>query len=128
MGYSDGDVLRALSSSVLSTLMVLTLIWGGCISCPQFFMFPKAEKSCCNKSGQCERQDKKAPVKECTKMPIDAQGSASAHAQLAVAVLTTEPIVVEPTLEVSLSPLDEVTSAAEHPPPDLNILYSSLVI
>ena len=44
-------------------MMVLTLVWGGCISCPQFFMFPKVEKSCCNKSGQCERPEKKAPVK-----------------------------------------------------------------
>ena len=38
--------------------MVATLLWGGCISCPQFFMFPsaeKAEKSCCQKNGQCER-------------------------------------------------------------------------
>jgi hypothetical protein len=59
-------VFKAFSSSVLSLLMIVTLLWGGCISCPQFFMFPsKTEKSCCQKNGQCERPGKTAPVKEC---------------------------------------------------------------
>jgi len=122
-------VLGAISSSLMSVLMVLTLLWGGCISCSQFFMFPKlVEKSCCNKSGQCERPDEKEPVKECTKMPIDAQGFASVHAGVAVAIENAEPIFVEPTLVASLSPLDEIRDAAEHPPPDRNILFSSFVI
>jgi hypothetical protein len=52
---------------VLSLLVTVRLFWGGCISCPQFFMFPteKADKSCCNKAGKCERPDKTAPENEC---------------------------------------------------------------
>jgi hypothetical protein len=121
-------VFRAISSSVLSFLMTLTLVWGGCISCRQFFMFPKVEKSCCNKSGQCERPNKKDPVKECTKMPIDAQGFAAAHADLAIELVTADPIFIQPALVASVYPHDAIMPAVEHPPPELNILLSSFVI
>ena len=54
--YPESSVLRAVSSSFLSLLLLVTLMWGGCISCPQFFMVPKAEKSCCDEAGKCKRQ------------------------------------------------------------------------
>ena len=41
-------------------LVTTTLLWGGCQSCPRFFMFPwedtnSADKHCCSKAGRCSR-------------------------------------------------------------------------
>lgn len=103
-------------------------MWGGCISCPQFFMFPTVEKSCCKKSGQCERPAKTAPVKECKRMPLESQGFASAHAELAAAVMTTGDFL--PVLVIALPPVAIYTETpqVEHSPPDLNVLNSTFLI
>src|SRR5258706_1508074 len=67
-------VSRAVSNSMLAALMVVTYLWGGCISCDQFFMFPQAKSDCCKKD-VCERPSKGAPSKtspiSCEKMPLD---------------------------------------------------------
>jgi len=120
--------LRSVSSSVLSLLLVMTLMWGGCVSCPQFFMFPKAAKSCCNKSGECERPTKTAPVKECKKMPLESQGLISAHAEAALAILTGESMLAAPVMDAGYRAFHAGMLLVEHPPPDLNILHSSFII
>jgi hypothetical protein len=52
-------VLRTIANSLLSLLVLATFMWGGCVSCAQYFMFPgKQLRSCCNNSGQCERPAK----------------------------------------------------------------------
>lgn len=120
-------MLRVISSSLLSLLLVATMLWGGCVSCPQFFMFPKAEKSCCNKAGQCERPSKTAPAKECKRMPFESQGHA-AHVELAVSILTTGRFgLVPPAIHrVAVNPLE--TSELEPSPPDLTVLNSTFLI
>ena len=117
---------RTLTSSVLSALVVVTLLWGGCISCPQFFMFPTAAKSCCNKDGKCERPTKTAPVKECKRMPFGPQGSSMAHNELAVAIVEVAPVMavlVGPSMAVYRDP-----ATVEHSPPDLNVLHAIFLI
>jgi len=52
-------LLQALSSSLLSLLLVIALFWGGCISCEQFFMLGQWH-GCCNPDAHCNR---KAPAK-----------------------------------------------------------------
>jgi hypothetical protein len=124
-------VLQALSSSTLSLLMVATLLWGGCISCPQFFMFPttaKAEKSCCQKKGQCERPTKTAPAKECKRMPLEAQGFASADAQLAVVAVLPATIELAPVSNRSSESPHPAAPLSEHSPPDLNVLHATFLI
>jgi hypothetical protein len=123
-------VLRTISSSVLSLLVTVTLFWGGCISCPQFFMFPteKADKSCCNKAGKCERPDKTAPENECKRMPLELQPFPSGHAELATAVVTTD---ILPLASLSRAPSPGAhfdTAAVEHSPPDLIVLHSKFLI
>lgn len=125
--YSDRRiVIRAISSSVLSLLLVATLLWGGCISCPQFFMFPKAEKNCCNKAGQCERTSKTAPVKECKRMPLESQ--AFAHAELAAVVFTADNEVLVPAPGDVSHTVYPDSPVVEHSPPDLNVLHSTFLI
>jgi hypothetical protein len=124
----NGTVLRAISSSFLSLLLLATLLWGGCVSCPQFFMFPKAEKDCCNKAGQCERPSKTAPVKECKRMPVETHGFASVHAELAAAVPATAPEALVPSITVRLLPSHADSPQLEPSPPDLNVLNSTFLI
>jgi hypothetical protein len=121
-------VIRALFSSALSFLLIVTLMWGGCISCPQFFMFPTVEKSCCRKSGQCERPAKNAPVKECKRMPLEPQGFTSAHAELAAAVLPVNSFYLLRVLTPARVVICTETPQVEHPPPDLNVLNSTFLI
>ena len=121
---------RAIFSSLLSLLIAVTLFWGGCISCPQFFMFPtaKAEKNCCDKAGKCERPEETAPAKECKRMPLELQAFGSAHAGLAAAVITTDILPVGSLRGAPVSGTHFETAAVEHSPPDLTVLHSTFLI
>ena len=124
-------VLRAISNSALSLLAAITLFWGGCISCPQFFMFPTAEeteKSCCNKAGNCERPEKTAPEKECKLMPLELQAFGSADVQLAAAGITTDVLPFAPIFRPAVRGMHFETEPVEHSPPDLTVLHSTLLI
>jgi hypothetical protein len=119
-------VFRALISSALSIVVLITLLWGGCISCPQFFMFnAQAEKDCCNDAGQCERPSNNTPVKECKRMPLELKGFSSA---LAVAQVTTDILPLAPTLRLTMAAPHVETAADEHSPPDLSVLHSAFLI
>jgi hypothetical protein len=73
-------VLKALASSLLSLVLGVTFLWGGCVSCEQYFMFPGKRQACCNQSGQCQRPGKPAPRSEkqdCNRLPLER--TATAH-------------------------------------------------
>ena len=119
-------VLRAVSNLLLSLLMVATLLWGGCVSCSRFFMFPSAKSDCCNK-GQCERPTKNAPQKECNRMPLGLQGATHVHADLAVVSLVATVDVVQPPAPARFA-VTRDTVILEHSPPDLNVLNATFLI
>lgn len=48
-------MLRRSANLLVSVLLVPTLVWGGCVACPQFFQPPIAKKSCCDPAGRCKR-------------------------------------------------------------------------
>jgi hypothetical protein len=122
-------VLKSIYTSLLSFLMVVTLLWGGCISCPQFFMFPQAEQSCCEKDGQCKRPAKTDPIKECRQMPLEpAAGFASAHAELAAVAAVPTAIVILPVTGPAVTWIHSRAPVSGHSPPDLNILHSTFLI
>ena len=118
-------VLRAVSQSLLSVMMVITLMWGGCISCPQFFMFPGAQKTCCTKSGQCERPTKSAPAKECQRISLELQNAT--HLLLDLPPAMTSSDLLAPVAAPLALPRSEAP-AVEPSPPDLNVLHSTFLI
>lgn len=122
------NVFRLISTSVLSFLLLLTLVWGGCISCPQFFMFPAAAKNCCNKAGQCERPTQTAPLKDCKRIPLTAQGHLHAHLALAAAVLAESAFTIAPTPQADSMMFHPEPAAVDHSPPDLQVLHSNFLI
>jgi hypothetical protein len=119
-------VRRALASSFFSLLLIATLVWGGCISCEQYFMWPGA-KSCCAPDGHCKT--KKTPVKqdsrECKQIAFDHQKSIDHHIDL--------PVIVAVTVDLPIRTVEAFTlwhgaSPIEPSPPDLQVLHSTFLI
>src|SRR5579884_3964516 len=121
----QGELLRALSSWVLSLPFVITLLWGGCISCEQYFTFGKSH-GCCNPDGRCKT---KIPVKngsgrECKQIAFDHEKGFVLYLDLPV--VSVERIAlpvpkVEHLLRRDAFPFDPS-------PPDLQVLHSSFLI
>ena len=122
------QVLRLISSLVLSPLLVVTLFWGGCVACPQFFMFPGADavKDCC-KAGQCDRSQspRSTPIKECKRMPLELGSSMQYCAEPPIltgsATDVIRPVIVHHVMH-------DPVAAVGHSPPDLQILNATFLI
>jgi hypothetical protein len=120
-------VPRVFASSLLSLLLIVTLFWGGCISCEQYFMWPGA-KGCCAPDGHCKT--KKAPTnqdsdRECKQIAFDHQKSIDHHVELpAVAAVTMD----LPIYNVEAFARCHGTNAIEPSPPDLQVLHSTFLI
>jgi hypothetical protein len=111
---------------LLSALMMATLLWGGCVSCPQYFMFPAAKKDCC-KAGHCERSkpEKSIPGKECKRMAFGVHGFVEVHAELPTAINPASELVPPAIL---FSPVVMMPELVEHSPPELQVLNSFFLI
>jgi hypothetical protein len=118
-------MLRVLSNIALSSLLVVTLLWGGCVSCEQFFMFPGIGSKCCNKSGKCEKPGKSQPKTDCNRMPLAVQGGSHmdmAPPPVVVALATSEP---QPVVRFEAADQEMIR---EHSPPDLQVLNSTFLL
>ena len=120
-------VIRAITHSLLSALMLVTMFWGGCISCPQFFMFPSVKKDCCS-AGHCDRSnpEKSAPGKECKRMPLEPAGSVQVDAALPAVEIPASDLLA-PLMIAHSSPVIAIL-LVEHSPPDLQALNASFLI
>jgi hypothetical protein len=111
-------------------MLMATMLWGGCLSCAQYFMFPTASaEKCCMPSGECrEKQSSQTRSdEECTIQPLarmDARMSLE-HALTVVSAVAVLPLQISPT-NIAL-PVRTRGSAGPHPepaPPDLCLLHS----
>lgn len=120
-------VRRAFASSLLSLLLLTTLVWGGCISCEQYFMFGWA-KSCCSPDGHCKT--KKPPVKQdpgraCKQIDFDHHKSIDHNVELPIiAVVKIDPPVRIPEGLERWNDAIPITPS----PPDLQVLHSTFLI
>jgi len=119
----SGNVRRALTSSLLSLLLLTTLVWGGCISCEQFFMWPGA-KGCCEHDGRCKPKTpfQKSGGLECNKIAFDHQKSVDLQTILPAVVVRPfdAPLSIQPIVAWRGAP------AVEPSPPDLQVLHSTV--
>ena len=119
-------VRRALANSILSLLLLTTLVWGGCISCEQYFMFGGA-KRCCAPNGQCKT---KVPAPQssdgkCKQIAFDHQKSVDLHIELAIVAVVNIDL---PARAVELLERRQGAELIEPSPPDLQILHSIFLI
>jgi hypothetical protein len=117
---------RVFASSLLSLLLVSTLVWGGCISCEQYFMWPGV-KSCCAPDGHCKT---KAPTKEkagreCKQIAFENHKSIDWHVDLTIAFVTPTQLTAATVVTFARW---EITNRVEPSPPDLQVLHSTFLI
>jgi hypothetical protein len=123
------SVLRAVANAILSLLVVATFMWGGCVSCEQYFMFPGKHQSCCNQAGQCERPGKNSPKpakQDCNRLPL--QRGEKLHALPLPSIV---PAIVALFPPPALSPLAHLAAVEVLPdssPPDLQSLHATFLI
>jgi hypothetical protein len=126
MFYTRSELLRALASSLLSLLLLTTLIWGGCVSCEQYFMFGELH-GCCNPDGHCK---KKAPVenssvRDCKQIAFDHQKGIDLHFDLPVIAVERIASLVR---NVQRLPRWRDVPSVDPSPPDLQVLHSTFLI
>jgi len=119
-------VLRAISNTLTALLLMASYLWGGCISCEQFFMLPGAKSGCCDHY-KCKKSPKQSKPEssrqDCQKMPLE-QASGShliGVAQANAAVHVDSGVQVFQIAERSFDPIADS-------PPDLPILNASLLL
>ena len=121
-------VLKAIASLAVTVLLIAILLWGGCLSCSQFFMLPTSGlQHCCKATGHCRG---KVPAhspssRECAIQPI-ALGrivpDTGLNANFTVAVAPMPMVLHLPALQ--LSGPAKVITVDTGPPPDLCLLHS----
>jgi hypothetical protein len=101
-------MFRRAANLLLSLLLAATLLWGGCVACPQFFQAPLAKKSCCDPAGHC-RGSKTGPSqqKPCQFQQLELQQKVKPSVPLVAAI---HPVLPSPT---GLLQLRQVVRAAE---------------
>src|ERR1700675_3564923 len=80
----------AFSNSCWSLLLVVSYLWGGCISCQQFFMLPGSKGHCCE-AQRCKNPVKKSTDRagsattpqDCQTMPLERSSAPHSHSDLA---------------------------------------------
>jgi hypothetical protein len=117
----------------MTAILLATMLWGGCLSCAQYFMFPTVgAKHCCMPSGECKKTPGKSSVPEdCKIQPVSFRQAAveQDHGAVLASSITAAPIdrawspaLLHGAATVPLPPVDQGS------PPDLNLLYSVLRI
>lgn len=135
--YADRRAsVRRLLNTVCCFLVLATYLWGGCVSCEQFFMVPGAKDDCCkhgkckqsSQSGQKESQSSEAE-RSCATMPFAHQDSDTTLAAVALDL----PVRLIPAAEL-FSFNDVRWQRVPHfdpladSPPDLVLLTGSFLI
>jgi hypothetical protein len=120
-------VLRRISNSLLSLLMMATLFWGGCVACPQFFMFSQAAKKDCCKAGRCEKSQsgKTTKANDCRRLPLEPHGFVQALAEPPTVAIASVELVLP---AVAPSPATLELAPVEYSPPELHVLNSTFLI
>lgn len=111
-------------SSVCSLFMLLTLLWGGCVSCEQYFMLGSRAKDCCSPAGHCKKPASKGVASTaCNQIAAEQQQTAVAHAILPIASpVLPVPVAVRQTIALYDA------RAVDPSPPDFVTLYSQFLV
>lgn len=110
-------MFRRWANLLLSVLLVATLLWGGCVACPQFFQVPTAKKSCCDPAGHCKRtKTDPSQQKPCVFQQVEIQPKVNTPAPL-VAVI--HPILSSAIASMQLREVMRASEPLQGSPPKL---------
>ena len=125
---------RAFSNSCWSLLLVVSYLWGGCISCSQFFMWPGSKGHCCE-TRRCKNppaKPAKTTPQDCQTMPLERSAAAHSHSNLATPLWTIEVSTV-PAADIIHLARSQAKAAIEFDPiagspPDIPVIDAALLI
>jgi len=136
-------VQRTLFNTVFSLLLTVSYLWGGCISCEQFFMWPGSKGHCCetlrckkSTGKQSEKSNRQPTQQDCQMMPLDRSSgqrllAAHSHHEATAAMAENHAdsiLTAETALLFAHSWIAARINPVDASPPDLPILYASLLI
>lgn len=104
----------------------MTLLWGGCISCEQYFTFGKSH-GCCNPDGHCKTKTpgQNSRVRDCNQIAFEHQKPIDLHFGLAVIAVHRGAL---PGSSVAPVPSWQAPVVPDPSPPDLQALHSTFLI
>ena len=109
------EVFRRGANLLLSLLLVATLLWGGCVACPQFFQTPNAKKSCCDPAGHCKRaKNDRSRQKPCQFQQLEIQQKVKPPVPLLAAI---HPVLPSPVASLELREWMRASEARLGSPP-----------
>jgi hypothetical protein len=129
-------VNRVFLNALSSFLLVASYLWGGCVSCEQFFMLPGSKGNCCEKrrcknpaNKSSDRSGPQTAQQDCQTMPLERSWSANLHNDLA-APLAALAVPAADIIDLTHSDARAVTEFdfAAGSPPDIPLTNSALLI
>lgn len=121
-------MLRRSAILLFSLLLTATLLWGGCVVCPQFFQAPLASNSCCDPSGHCGTPQCPTPRKVCHYQQVELQQPTSVKQVLDATplwLMFIPAMLPGPSLTATSKELLHFTS---EPPHDRQALFATFLI
>jgi hypothetical protein len=116
-------VLRTLANIGLSLLLVVTLLWGGCLSCSQYFMFANSRTGCCNPT-HCGKTPTTPASKDCHIQPLALTKTYAASGQPSLRAVAAPALPVEADLASAFSTQPLAFVPLQASPPNLCLLHS----
>jgi len=127
MHLNRGITVRKIATCAMTVVLIATLLWGGCLSCSQYFMFPAvAANDCCAPSGHCKDGPARPSTNECRLQPVALvhQQAVPDHAvSIALTAVQMPPLLEAPGF-LRAGPIARAGSISHSPPPDLLVLHS----
>jgi hypothetical protein len=129
-------VNRVFLNALSSFLLVASYLWGGCVSCEQFFMLPGSKGHCCEKrrcknpaNKSSDRSGSQTAQQDCETMPLERSSSTHSHIDLVaplavVAVQAADIFVLTHTQARAVTEFDFTAGS----PPDISLTNSALLI
>jgi hypothetical protein len=119
-------LLRAVSSSLLSLLLLTTFLWGGCVACEQYFMFGQ-QHGCCRPDGHCKTKTPQQNGAERGCQQIAFEHQQSIHLQIDLPIVAVAMIAV-PAANTTASVSRRDALPVDPSPPDRQALHSTFLI
>ena len=132
LGYTI-SVPRILPNTITSLLLMASYLWGGCVSCDEFFMSQRSKSHCCKaKAQECtkptgsatERTSRQPAPRDCQALPMGPAGKT---------VLSGLQSPAHAVVSAELAPSQYYFSRVIRridpgPPPEISLRNSSLLI
>ena len=81
--------MRKVANLAMALVLAATMLWGGCLSCSQYFMLASAAGKDCCEPGKCKKtQSKPSAQDECTIQQVALKSAPTVPVQPSVQIVS----------------------------------------